>query len=69
MVLPQCDMQGAEIVRKKIENSLRMLDLESGEEAASFQLVWNMLVSDGHHTGQTLCESLFPAPVCGENFQ
>lgn len=59
IVLPQCDAQGTEVVLKKIESNLRMLDLQNDHGEALYHIVWNVYISDGKLKDDILYEYLF----------
>lgn len=59
IVLPQCDSQGTEIVLKKIEANLQVLDLRNAQGEELYQLAWNVYISDGNLKDEALYEHLF----------
>lgn len=59
IVLPQCDRQGAEIVLKKIEGNLHVLDLRNEQGEELLKVAWNIYVSEGNLKDEALYEHLF----------
>lgn len=59
LVLPQCDSQGAEIVLKKMEDNLKVLDLRNEQGKELFEVAWNIFIPDGTLKGEALYEHVF----------
>lgn len=59
LVLPQCDTQGAEVVLKKIEANLQILDLHNEQGKGLFQIIWHIYIPDGNLKGEALYDHVF----------